>query len=138
DEAENFRLVEAPVAEPRRENWREIVGDRADVRLLGVDAFAGHLVVHERAEAVTRLRVVRTADGETHAIDHPEAVHTVSPGLKLEFETDTFRFHYSSLVTPDQAVDYRLSERSQTVVKEQPVPDYDPGLYRTERQWATA
>ncbi|HKN38704.1 MAG TPA: oligopeptidase B, partial [Acidimicrobiia bacterium] len=48
DEAENFRLVEAPVDDPRRENWRELVPHRPDVRLLGVDAFARHLVLHER------------------------------------------------------------------------------------------
>src|SRR5205814_1609382 len=63
DDAENFRLVEAPVHDPSIENWREVVAHRPDVRLLGVDTFAGHLVLHERAEALTRLRIMRSADG---------------------------------------------------------------------------
>jgi len=138
DEAENFRLVEAPVEDPSRENWREVVAHRTGVRLLGVDAFADHLVLHERAEALTRLRIMPSADGDVHTIEQPEPVHTASPGANPEFGTDTFRFHYTSLVTPDQAVDYGMNNRSRTVVKQQPVPGYEPELYRTERQWATA
>jgi oligopeptidase B len=79
------------------------------------------------------------ADGETHTIEQPEPVHTVGPGLNPEFDSTTLRFHYSSLVTPDQAIDYDVETRARTVVKQQPVlGGYDPTRYRTERTWATA
>src|SRR5262249_52984510 len=51
DEAENFRLMVAPAATPEREHWTEVVGHREDTRLDDVDAFAGHLVLSERADA---------------------------------------------------------------------------------------
>ena len=50
DGAENFTLVEAPVAEPAA--FHTLIGHREDVRLDGVDAFAGHLVVSYRSEAL--------------------------------------------------------------------------------------
>jgi oligopeptidase B len=139
DGAENFKLVEAPVDDPGPERWRDVIAPRDDVRLLGADAFVGHLMLYERAEGLTRLRVLRLSDGTVHAVEHPEPVHTVAPGMNPEFETTTLRFHYSSLVTPDQAIDYDVETRSRTVVKQQPVlGGYDPSLYRTERRWATA
>ncbi|MBV8985076.1 MAG: S9 family peptidase [Acidimicrobiia bacterium] len=139
DGAENFKLVEAPVEDPGPDNWRDVIPHRADVRLMGIDAFAGHLSLYERAEGLTRLRVMRLADGETHTIEHPEPVHTVGPGLNPEFETTTLRFHYTSLVTPDQAIDYDLETRTRTVVRQQPVlGGYDASLYETARHWATA
>jgi oligopeptidase B len=139
DNAENFKLVDAPVDAPGPAQWRDVVPHRDDVRLLGVDAFADHLVLYERAEGLTRLRVMRLADGDTHTIEHPEPVHTVGPGLNPEFATTTLRFHYSSLITPDQAVDYDMATHQRTVVKQQPVlGGYDASLYETDRVWATA
>jgi len=139
DGAENFKLVEAPVDDPGPDQWRDLVPHRDDVRLLEVGAFADHLVLHERAEGLTRLRVMRLSDGGVHTIEHPEPVHTVGPGINREFDTTTLRFSYSSLVTPDQAIDYDMGARTRTVVKQQPVlGGYDPALYETERTWATA
>jgi oligopeptidase B len=139
DGAENFKLVEAPVDDPRPENWRDVVPHRDDVRLLGVDAFADHLVLYERAEGLTRLRVLRLSDGDEHTLEHPEPVHTVAPGSNAEFDTTTFRFHYTSLITPDQSIDYDMQTRARTVVKQQPVlGGYDPALYETDRAWVTA
>src|SRR5690606_13367316 len=57
DGAENFKLVEAPDTAPGRENWREVIPHRPDVKLSGIDVFAGHLVLFERAEAQRRIRV---------------------------------------------------------------------------------
>ena len=139
DGAENFKLVEAPVDDPGPARWSDVVPHRDDVRLLGADAFAGHLVLYERAEGLTRLRVLRLSDGEVHGIDHPEPVHTVGPGLNPEFDTTALRFHYTSLITPDQSIDYDFTSRTRTVVKQQPVlGGYDPSRYATERTWATA
>ncbi|MGH9285440.1 MAG: oligopeptidase B, partial [Acidimicrobiales bacterium] len=73
DEAENFRLMAAPLATPGRAHWREVVAHRPGVRLEEVDAFARHLVLYERAGGVRRIRVMDLASGEVHEIDQPEA-----------------------------------------------------------------
>ena len=139
DRAENFKLVEAPVDDPRPDQWRDVIPNREDVRLFGLDAFAGHLVLHERADGLTRLRVMSLSDGQIRTIEQPEPVHTVGPGLNPEFDATTLRFHYTSLVTPDQSIDYDMQTRTRSVVKQQPVlGGYDPDLYETDRRWATA
>jgi oligopeptidase B len=139
DEAENFRLVEAPDSDPGRANWRDVVAHRDDVKLDDVDAFAGHLVLYERAEAVSRIAVVDLATGEQHVIDQPEDVSTTYPGDNPEFHTTTLRFGYTSLVTPSSVFDYDLRTRRRVLRKQQPVlGGYDPAGYETRRVWATA
>ena len=138
DEAPNFRLMEAPVGSPGREHWRELVPNRDDVRLLGVDAFAGHLAVYERAEALRRVRVVDPETAEGEPLEQPESVYAAFPGENREFETSVLRFEYTSLVTPPSVVDYDVRSGVRELRKQEPVLGYEPELYATERTWATA
>jgi oligopeptidase B len=138
DEAPNFRLMEAPVDAPGREHWRELVANREDVRLLGVDTFAGHLALYERADALRRIRVVDPETAEGDPIEQPESVYVTAPGDNREFETDELRFLYTSLVTPPTVVDYDVRSGARTIRKREPVIGYEPERYATERTWASA
>lgn len=139
DGAQDFALFEAPAATPGPEHWREVVPHRPGVRLEHVDAFTGHLVLSERADGLTRLRVLRFADGDVHTVELPEPVGTVWVGANLEPDTATLRFGYTSLVTPRSAYDHGMDDRSRTLVKQDPVlGGYDPADYETSRLWATA
>lgn len=137
--AENFKLVETPVATPGKDHWTEVVPHRPDVKLDGVEVFAEHLVLFEKTEGLRRLSVRRISDGGTHVIDQPESVYTVYPGTNLEFDTGTFRFGYSSLVTPRSVYEYDLENRSRQLLKRQPVlGGYEQDDYETVRLWAVA
>lgn len=137
--AENFKLVEVPVATPGSEHWSEVVPHRPDVRLDGIEVFSEHLVLFEKTEGLRRISVRRIADGHSHVIDQPEPVYTVYGGTNLEFATRTFRFGYSSLVTPRSVYDYDLENRSSTLLKRKPVlGGYEPDDYETVRLWAVA
>ena len=125
---------------PRRggANWRPLIAHRDDTRLMDVDAFAGHLVVHLRRNALTGLRVVRN-DGDAHEIEFDEPLFSVEPGANLEYETTTFRLGYESFVTPPTVYDYDLDQRDLELRKQQPVlGGYDPADYTQTREWATA
>ncbi|MGQ0832981.1 MAG: oligopeptidase B, partial [Microthrixaceae bacterium] len=52
DGAVNFKLMSAPVDQPDRAHWTEVVPHRPDVKLEGVTAFAAHLIRYERREGV--------------------------------------------------------------------------------------
>ena len=141
DGAPNFRLVEDPVADPRPDRWRELIPHSPDVKLEAMAAFARHLVVLERAEAVRRLRVIDLVSGAEHVIDQPEAVCRVGMPEEdnPEFDRSTLRYVYTSLVTPQSIYDYDLDTRERTLLKQEPVlGGYDPEQYVTHRLWATA
>ena len=139
DGAEDFKLVEAPDASPGRASWRDVVPSRPGTTLTGIDVFADHLVLFERAEGLRRIRVRDQASGDDHVIEQPEAVSTASGGANPEFDSGTLRYGYTSMVTPSSVYDYDTRTRERTLKKRQPVlGGYDPDDYATERVWATA
>ncbi len=141
DGALNFELAQAPVADPGR--WTPLIPHRDDTRLMSVDAFADHVVIYLRRDVLTGLRVL-AADGGQHDIAFPEPVYDVYPGANPEYDSTSYRLHYTSLVTPDSVYDCDVATGGLTLLKRAPVlpgPDgreYDPGAYEQHRLWATA
>ena len=118
---------------------RTLVRHRNDATITDIQAFAEHAVVYERAEGLERIRIVELGTGDQHVVPQPEPVYATGGGLNAEFDTELFRFTYTSLVSPPSTVDYALRTHQRTVVKTEPVlGGYDPSIYRSERLWATA
>ena len=138
DKGRNFRLVTAPVADPRPQNWKEIVPHRDDVVLDDVDLFANHFVLMEREAGLPHLRVVNIATGESRTIEVPDADCALSGEDNAEFHTNVFRFGFESLRTPHSVIDYDMLSGESTLLKQQHVKNYDPESYVTERVFATA
>jgi len=139
DGAENFRLLAAPADDPDPARWAELIPHRPDTLIDGVDAFARHLVVYERRGGLRQIRVSDPDGGGVRYVTFPEPVYACAPGENPEFDSDTLRLGYSSLVTPSSAVDYDMATGAWTVVKQDAIPGgYDPALYISERLEARA
>ncbi|HWE71294.1 MAG TPA: S9 family peptidase [Acidimicrobiales bacterium] len=139
DGAEDFRLMEAPDASPGRSSWTEVIPAREGVRLDAVDPFANHLVVYEREDGETRMRVIEAATGVSTPVDQPETPSTVWEGPNPEYDSTTLRYEYTSMVTPRSVFDLDLETGGVELRKRQPVlGDFDPEHYTTERRWAEA
>jgi oligopeptidase B len=139
DRGRNFRLVTAPVDDPRPANWSEMIPHRDDVMLEDIDLFARHGVVHERAGGFPRVRVLEFETGESRPIEFPEPAYSVFGTGNAEFDSDTYRFAYESLVTPDSVFDYDMNTRQRKLLKQEEVlGGYDPVRYSSELTYATA
>jgi oligopeptidase B len=139
DGAKNFRLMAAPVANPARASWTDVVPERADVRLNFVDVHANHVVLGERSDGLQRLEVLDSASGGLHVVAQPDAAYTAFPGSNPDYDSTVMRFFYTSLNAPWSAVDYDMNTRRREVVKEQPVRGgYDRADYVTEHLWVDA
>jgi len=139
DVAKTFRVVQAPVENPAKENWTEVIPGRDGITIESVTAFRDYLVTEERHRGLTQILLRRLADGETHAIEFPEPVFTAGVGANAEFHTKSLRFEYSSLVTPSSVFDYDMDTRERVLKKRQEVlGGYDPTRYRSERLYAQA
>ena len=141
DGALNFELAQAPLTEPTQ--WTPLIPHRDETRLLGVDAFASQVVVYLRRDGLTGLRVMPAGAAE-YEIDFPEPIYQVHPGSNPEYETDSFRLAYVSLVTPNSVYDCDVPTGQLTLLKRAevlPGPDgraYDPADYEQQRVWAEA
>jgi oligopeptidase B len=139
DGAKTFRLVEAPVANPSKPNWKELIGARDGVTLESARAFRDFLVIEERDLGLIKLRIRNFASGDFHYVDFPEPVYAAGIGINAEFDTRRLRFSYTSLVTPHSTFDYDMETRARELMKQQEVlGGYDASQYRTDRVWATA
>ena len=136
--ARNFRLLDAEEERTERAAWRELVPHRDDVLIEGFELFRDHLVVAERHEGLTRLRV-RSWNGGDHHVSFDEAAYAVWIGTNPEPDTATLRFQYSSLTTPPSVYDYDMTTRARTLRKrEEVLGDFAPSRYETRRLFATA
>jgi oligopeptidase B len=139
EDAEDYRIVEAPLDSPGREHWREIEPHRPGRLILDVAAFKHHLVRLEREDGLPRVVIHRLADGAEHAIAFDEEAYSlgISPGF--EFDTTCLRYTYSSMTTPAQVFDYDMETRARELRKTQEVPSgHDPEAYVTRRVMAPA
>jgi oligopeptidase B len=135
----NFRLMRAPDGNPSLENWAEVLPHREDVAIEQVDGFENHLAVFERAEALRRLRIIRTTDNTEHLVPFDEPVYTLFGDRNEEYGTAQFRFVYTSPIAARSVYDYDMDTRQRELKKRDAVlGGYDPANYATERTFALA
>ncbi|MBW4657932.1 MAG: S9 family peptidase [Drouetiella hepatica Uher 2000/2452] len=133
----NFKLMKAPVGAVS--DWQEVLPHREDVLLEGVSAFVDHLIIYERQGGLPKIRIRQLSTAEEHYISFPEPTYEVGESTNPDFNTDTLRYGYTSLVTPSSAFDYNLNTREQTLLKQTAVlGGYDPAQYVSERLEAIA
>ena len=136
-EAEDFRIVAAPLEEPK--SWREVVPHRPGVLIHAIVLFREHLVRLESEDALPRIIVRRLDDGAEHAIAFDEEAYALGIEGGLEYETQTLRFSYASLTTPGRIYDYDMESRQRVLRKEQEIPSgHDPQRYVARRLQAIA
>ncbi|MEZ4939729.1 MAG: S9 family peptidase [Saprospiraceae bacterium] len=138
-EAPNFRLMETPVTQTARENWKEILPHRAEVLLEGIEVFQEFLVANERKGGLDQLRIIRWDDRSEHYLDFGEPTYAAGPMQNPEFNTKNLRYWFSSLKTPGSVFDYDMQTRHKTLRKTEPVlGGFDADNYETAFVWATA
>ena len=136
DAGRNFRLIRVPLDRPAEAE--ELRAHSASVTLEYLDAFRGHLVLVERENALRHISIENLSTGNRHRVSFEEPAYTVSVLGNLEFGSESLRFSYSSLVTPNSVFDYDMNSRVRTLAKQTEVMGYDPLLYTSERIFATA
>jgi oligopeptidase B len=138
-DAQNFRVVTAPVSDPRPQHWRDFVPHRAETMVENVDLFKNFAVVREKSQALSTMRVLDFRNGNWHDITFSEPVYAAIPFGNTEFDTPLYRYTYQSLITPPSVFEYDMESRQRTLLKQQEVlGGYDPANYVSERLWVTA
>jgi oligopeptidase B len=139
DGAEDFKIVEAPLASPGKTHWKDVVAHRKGCMITGFAVFARHLVRTELEDGLPRIVVREIASGEEHSIAFDEAAYDLDLEEVLEFDTNLMRFGFSSPKTPGEVWDYDMTTRERRLVKRQNIPSgHNPAEYVTQRIMATS
>jgi oligopeptidase B len=167
DTGKNFRVVTAPTSAPGRDHWTELLPLDPAHPLEDFDLFESFAVTTRRKLGLPTLEVLRFAPeagapsktvslswvgssaptlSEPAPISFPEPTYTAAPHVNRVFTADSFRYSYTSLVSPPSVYEYNVSRTaSETpigeskLLKQQEVPGgFDPALYASERIWVDA
>jgi oligopeptidase B len=138
-EAENFRLMRAPVSRPGRTNWREVIPGRDDVFLQGVEVFRDFMVATERRDGLRHLRIIPWNGSEEYEVEFDDPAYVTWVDDNHEFDTRVLRYGYSSPNTPETIYDLDLATRERTLLKKETVlGGFNSANYTVERQMAPA
>jgi oligopeptidase B len=138
-EAKNFRLMSCPLTQTAATTWKEVIPNRSDVLLEGVDSFSDFWVITERKEGLIQMRIRDMKNGQEHYLDFGEPTYDAYVGRNPEFTSNLFRYRYSSMTTPTSTFDYEWKNKKRLLVKEQPVlGGFKRDNYVTERRFAIA
>ena len=137
-DATNFKLMETPEDATAESNWKEVIPHRKDVLLEGIELFNEYMVVDERKNGLTNLRIINQKTQDEHYLDFGEPAYNAYISVNAEFNTQTLRFGYTSMTTPNSTFDYDMETKEKTLMKQQEVVGgHNPEDYVTERVWAT-
>ncbi len=118
----NYRLVTAPLEQP--DHWTELVAPKDRTGLTWHQAFRKHLVVGERHEGSSRVRVLDRADGEWRIIDVPDPVAivgfdrwTAGPEANRESDPAKLRIGMETFARPKALFDYSFADGTLTALQ---------------------
>ena len=138
DTHKNTRLATAPGDDPTEAAWQPLVDASDDHYITGFDTFKDFIAVELRIDGLDHVRLM-WRDGSEKSVDFPEEAYSASVGQNREFQTDTLRLSYASMVTPSTVFDYHIDSEELEVRQVQEVPSgYDASEYVTERVLAPA
>jgi len=137
--AKNFKLMETSLKKTSKENWRDVIPHRKNVLLESFEIFKDFLVLGERENGLTELRVIRWDKKDDYYINFKEQTYMVYISTNTEFDIDLLRFGYTSLTTPNSIFDYNMNSKERKLLKqEEVISDFDPKNYFAERLYVTA
>ena len=96
-------------------------------------------MVSERKEGIRQLRIIPWQGSGGYYIDFEEEVYSAYSNVNLEFDTEIFRFSYTSLTTPNSIFDFNMITKKRKLLKQEEVlGGFDKNNYETHRIYAIA
>jgi oligopeptidase B len=136
--AENYRVVSAPMNDPSEKNWKEFIPHNPNILIEGINFFKGTAIVSEVENGLEYLKVMdMNGKAKPYRIPTPEPLYTMGLAGNPEFDTPTVRFGYQSMITPASTYEFNLKTKKSKLLKQQEIPSgYDKNQYETHRAWA--
>jgi oligopeptidase B len=139
DNAFNFKLMEVNEQETsNKSKWQTVIEHRPEVYLEEIEVFKNHLVVQEKNQGLSQLRIINHATKLEHYLNFGEPAYDANIGSNPSFNTNILRYSYTSLTTPNSTFDYDMHAQTIELKKQQTVlGGFDKESYVSERVFVT-
>ncbi|MDX2417079.1 MAG: S9 family peptidase [Xanthomonadales bacterium] len=139
-QADNFRVMTVDLeSSADKSQWKEVITHRDDAMVSDIQAFDSWLVLGERKDGLRKVRVMAHNGSMDRYLEGSEEASVMWPATNVSTDTDTIRFGFSSLVTPNQTWEIDLTTgKSQLLKADRVMGGFSTDNYRTGRQMITA
>jgi oligopeptidase B len=120
DNAKNFKIMISH--EESYQEWEEFIPYERVNLILDFILLKDWLIRLERTEGSENIIILNLNNKNQHKISFDEEAYNLSLDHGYEYETDTFRYSYSSPTTPKSVFDYDCRTQKQELKKTQEVP----------------
>ena len=137
DNAKNFKIMISH--EESYQKWEEFIPYEKVNLILDFILLKDWLIRLERTEGSENIIILNLNNKNQHKISFNEEAYNLSLDHGYEYETDTFRYSYSSPTTPKSVFDYDCKSKKQELKKTQEVPSgHNKDDYICKKIFATA
>ena len=137
DNAKNFKIMISH--EESYQKWEEFIPYEKVNLILDFILLKDWLVRLERTEGSENIIILNLNNKNQHKISFDEEAYNLSLDHGYEYETDIFRYSYSSPTTPKSVFDYDCKSKKQELKKTQEVPSgHNKDDYICKKIFATA
>ncbi len=137
DNAKNFKIMISH--EESYQKWEEFIPYNKVNLILDFILLKDWLVRLERTEGSENIIILNLNNKDQHKISFDEEAYNLSLDHGYEYETDIFRYSYSSPTTPKSIFDYDCKSKKQELKKTQEVPSgHNKDDYICKKIFATA
>lgn len=139
DKATNFKLMKTNEDNTSKDNWVDVISHNKDVLLEKIDIFKDYLVVSERSNGLSKIRIMPWR-GESYFLPFEIETYTAYTTSNIDFNTEILRYSYQSMATPASVIDFNMRTKTKKILKELEVQGgkFDKNNYEEKRIWATA
>ena len=137
DNALNYKISKAPVKNPSTDHWIDLLEHRDEVLIEDFEIFKDHWVVTERQNGLTKFKIKRWDGSEDYFLPISGETYTMYGSYNPGFETDKFRFVFTSLSTPSTVFEYNMTSKTKELLKQNKVIDnnFEIDNYKEKRLW---
>lgn len=138
--AKNYKIVKAPIATPDVSYWEDLIPHSDKILIEDFELFKNYFVYTKRENGLTSIRIQRWDGSEDYYLPVDGETYSLYGAYNPSFDTDKFRYGYTSLRTPRSVFEFDMETREQQLLKQQEVVDkqFKPENYIEQRIWATA
>lgn len=127
-DAENYRLVRAPISSPGPENWTDVIPETENV--LSVSTAGGYLFANYMVDVQTEVKQYDYSGEFIRDVELP-AIGTAG-GFSAEKEDDVLYYTFTSFTYPSSIYEYTI-ETGESQLYWNPEIDFNPDDYVTEQ-----
>jgi prolyl oligopeptidase len=135
EDAPRYRVFVADLANPKRENWKEII-PQTDAVLQGASVTGGKLIAQYEHNATSELKLF-SLDGNKLAVIPLPAIGTVF-STSGRYDRNEIFFGFQSFTVPPSIYRVDLNDVKDSLWAKVDAPSIDPSVYDVKQVWYTS